>query len=203
MDRVYIVDWDDTALFTSVITEISKKNNVSLYDVKLPLELAVASKYLEEIVINFFNKLSSTGKVYIVTNAELQWFEYTWKLFFPNLSLENIKVFSAIDIFKKDFPTIKIVNGYPENTDGSQWKYNTIKKLLTYYEPQWKQMVSIGDSLYEKHASLNIQQQFPEKNVVTIKMIEYPSINELIYELKNITTNLEILIKYNHSQLSF
>ena len=193
MKRIYVVDWDDTILCTTILGNISKEQNVDFYNIKMNYDLISEIKMLEYASIVFFEKLLSSGDVYIVTNAEQKWFDYTSNKYFPNLKtcLSQMKIISAIDLYKQEYPTIPLVNGYPQGTDGANWKYNAMSKIIHYADC----MVSIGDSNYEKIASLLLQKQNTNKKIYPIKMIEYPKIKEIIYQLNNITHNLDFLLE--------
>uniref|UniRef100_A0A6C0ADK9 Uncharacterized protein n=1 Tax=viral metagenome TaxID=1070528 RepID=A0A6C0ADK9_9ZZZZ len=186
---IYILDWDDTLIPTSLLDYESKRQNVSLYDIKLNHKIKSELKILELHVFNFVEKLLSKGKVYIVTNADINWFKFSAKSFYPNISdfLINLNVISALDIFKKDFPNIPISQGFPINSTGADWKYNAMKKLLI--DKEYNTMISIGDAEYEREASMMIKKD-NNKKIISIKLIDNPSIEKMILQLKSMFLNI-------------
>lgn len=195
LKKIIIKDYDDSILCTNVIVRESKKQKVEELNVFITIQLKIELEILEIEAIKYIKFLLSQGSVYIVTNSETGWVELSCRKFLPNLwnILKDVPILSAIDIFKSNFPNIESSQCY--------WKYYTMKYILDN-EMKKSVLISIGDSDHEKEASILINKDILNKNDIynlpiyniNIKMIENPSIKELIRQMKIIMLNFNHLV---------
>ena len=179
VNRIFIFDWDDTLLCTSVLSPGGYfDDNMVIIPSKLK-----KIKNLETIVKLLLTKTIEKGDTYIITNSEPGWVEYSCKRFFPNVYdlLSKIKIISARGLYEKKFP-----NNY------KTWKNMAFNDIIKNYELSLPtNIMCMGDSTYEMEAAHGLADKFAEGYIKAIKFKELPKIDELISEL-----NL-ILDKFN------
>ena len=94
MRKIIAKDYDDSILCTSLISYESKKQNIDALHIKKPLYLKISLKILEIESIKYIEFLKKQGTIYIVTNSDPSWVEYSCKYFLPGLwkHIENIEM---------------------------------------------------------------------------------------------------------------
>jgi len=177
-ETLLILDWDDTLFPTSWI----EAQGLSLAEESVPSE--AQAEQLEEMVERASLTLQvakSYGTVVIVTNAEHGWIELSCRKFMPSLApvLEDIKIMSA----------------------RSQWECQGVAqpsawKLLTFHgeidlffggggafgSSRRRNIVSVGDSLYEREALIRVTDRFPNSWAKALKLMEKPGAEEFLKE---------------------
>ena len=209
MDKIFILDWDDTLLCTSRIEHEAKKQNINIYHMPLSYKLKYDLKCLEQEILNLLYTLKSYGKIYILTNADMKWFIYSCLNFTPDFYkiLTNFTVISALDEWKKDFPDIVCIDDIPTESTGTDWKYNSMKKIMEINKDyKDKCIISIGDSIFEKDAAIKLKliDQYKNYKIITIKMIEVPDFDIIMLQINSISNNIKYFLKNeNNNILSF
>ena len=171
-NSLIIFDWDDTLLPTSFLTPkgtFSEDIELSPSDYKKMQEI---SNYVYEILKESIEK----GDVYIITNAGINWVQFSANLFYPNISelLKKIKIISARGEYEKSFPG-----------NLRQWKIQAFLNLLNNVNKKLvTNIVCIGDSLFEIEAGRILASNFNEAFIKTIKFREAPKLDELLKQLK-------------------
>jgi len=139
INNIFIFDWDDTLLCTSVLSP----NGYFDDDFEIPEATLKKIKTLEIHVKNILVKALEKGDTYIITNSELDWIEYSCQRFFPNVYelIKKIKIISARDLYEKKYPhdykiwKVKVFNDIIANKsfdDFSEFKTDSklFKELL-------------------------------------------------------------------------
>ena len=198
-NNIFIFDWDDTLLCTTVL------NPYGYFDDEMEVQPSKMEKIekLEIYVRSILSKALEKGDVYIITNSEAAWIEYSCERFFPSVYkfLNKIKIISARDLYEEKYPH-----------DYKTWKIKAFNDIIKNYSLNLPtNIMSFGDSSYEIDASYDLKSKFPNGFVKVIKFKEYPLIQDLINQLnlvlekfmifystcKNLTINIEEEIKRN------
>ena len=170
-NSLIIFDWDDTLLPTSFLTPkgtFSEDIQLSSSDCKKMQQIA---NYVYDILKESIEK----GDVYIITNAGINWVQFSANLFYPNISelLKKIKIISARGEYEKSFPG-----------NLRQWKIQAFLNLLKNVDNKLvTNIICIGDSLFEMEAGRILASNFKEAFIKTIKFREAPKLDELLKQL--------------------
>lgn len=188
-ETVIIFDWDDTLLCTSAINanEWSQKQ---LSQLERAVEVALKSAML-------------LGEVLIVTNGIESWVENSAARFLPGLLplLDRLQVTSARAMYETSHPG-----------DPYMWKKQAFKELLCHRRGRFDQvqhaeavhcddgiglnLVVIGDGQAEMEAAQNIGKVFrPNSLIKTVKFKEYPSVAELLGQLRRVVRDLGQIVQ--------
>ena len=171
-NSLIIFDWDDTLLPTTFLTPkgtFSEDIQLSPSDYKKMQQIA---NYVYDILKESIEK----GDVYIITNAGINWVQFSANLFYPNISelLKKIKIISARGEYEKSFPG-----------NLRQWKIQAFLNLLKNVDNKLvTNIICIGDSLFEMEAGRILASNFKEAFIKTIKFREAPKLDELLKQLK-------------------
>ena len=172
INNIFIFDWDDTLLCTSVLGP----NGYFDDDFEIPEATLKKIKTLEIHVKNILVKALEKGDTYIITNSELDWIEYSCQRFFPNVYelIKKIKIISARDLYEKKYPH-----------DYKIWKVKVFNDIIikNYSLNLPTNIMSFGDSSYEIDAAFDMASKFKNGFIKAIKFKEYPLISDIIREL--------------------
>ena len=191
-----ILDWDDTLFPTSWIN----KNNIEFLSVEN--RTILYNKYFNKIDNNLEHllyKLTNCGKVFIITNALLNWIDMIVNIL-PKTS----------KLLKKNI--IKIVSARGEyshyTSNMTEWKKLAFKRELQSLLQNTKinNIISIGDAEYEYMALINLYENNKQKYrlLKSIKFKRNPNIYEIDEQLE-ITYNaiINVCMHPNHLDLVF
>ena len=181
INKIFIFDWDDTLLCTSVISPAGYFDDNMVI---LPSRLKKI-KNLETIVKRLLTKTTEKGDTYIITNSEPGWVEYSCKRFFPNVVelLQKIKIISARGLHEKRFP-----NNF------KAWKSMAFNDILKNYDLSLpSNVMCMGDSTYEMEAAHGLAYKFKDGFIKAIKFKELPKIDELISQLNLILDKFDFI----------
>jgi hypothetical protein len=191
-----ILDWDDTLFPTSWIN----KNNIGFLSVEN--RIILYNKYFYKIDNNLEHllyKLTNCGKVFIITNALLNWIDMSVNIL-PKTS----------KLLKKNI--IKIVSARGEyshyTSNMTEWKKLAFKRELESLLQNTKinNIISIGDAEYEYMALINLYENNKQKYrlLKSIKFKRNPNIYEIDEQLE-ITDNaiINVCMHPNHLDLVF
>ena len=179
INNIFIFDWDDTLLCTSVLSP----NGYFDDDFEIPEATLKKIKTLEIHVKNILLKALEKGDTYIVTNSELDWIEYSCQRFFPNVYelLKKIKIISARDLYEEKHPS-----------DYKIWKVKAFNDIIKNYSLNLPtNIMSFGDSSYEIDAAFDMASKFSNGFIKAIKFKEYPLISDIISQLILISEKFE------------
>ena len=171
-NNIFIFDWDDTLICTSILSPYG------YFDDEMEVESSKMEKIekLEIYVNKLLSKAIEKGDTYIITNSEAAWVEYSCERFFPKVYnlLSKIKIISARDLYEEKYPH-----------DYKTWKMKAFNNIIKYYSLNIPtNIVSFGDSSYEIDATYDLSSKFTNGIAKFIKFKEYPSIDDLIEQIK-------------------
>ena len=171
-NSIIIFDWDDTLLPTSFL--VSK----GIFDSDIVYTKYEKQKFieLEDLILQLLTLAVDKGDVYIITNSDKGWVEYSSRIFYPSLSniLKKIKIISAKSKFQDKFPD-----------DLRQWKVNTFISLTNDINVRKiTNIICSGDSVFEIEAAKILASKFSEAFIKTIKFKENPELTEVYKQLK-------------------
>ncbi|ARF11102.1 hypothetical protein Hokovirus_4_76 [Hokovirus HKV1] len=188
METLIFIDWDDTLFPTTWLT----KNNININDKKYTKFFTL----LDEIIDNFFTLIITTGKIFIVTNATLNWIKISSNILPKTLQhLKNIKIISAKQTYQYT---------YPNNVH--LWKKLCFKKIANKHMQQNKinNIISIGDAMYEYNALINLYFSSHKKYLKAIKFIQYSEYEHIIEQITILCQNIKNIINHKqHLDLTF
>ena len=170
-NALIIFDWDDTLMCTSYLTP----NGYLDETVALSQRTRVKITALERCVQNLLSISLDKGDVYIVTNAEEGWVEYSAERFFPTVLplLKRIKVISARAMCESAFPN-----------DVAKWKVEAFKSIVNKFDnDRITNIICVGDSFNELNAGKKVAKTFKNACIKTIKFKQNPDIDDLKMQL--------------------
>jgi len=172
---VIFIDWDDTLLCSSVLSNQGIKLDS---DMGNAVEMMSQLEELSASVISVLNVAMAFGTVYIVTNGETGWVQLSAQKFLPNVVplLETLHVFSARSTFEPMFPDSPM-----------KWKFLAFQESLNqeYAESHcMKNVLSFGDSHVEREAIQLVTKGLPNTRTKSIKFAERPTIEQLQRQLE-------------------
>ena len=170
-NSIIIFDWDDTLLPTTFLVSKGILNSVLILN---KFEKKRLSE-LEELVNELLTLTVDKGDVYIITNADKNWIEYSSKLIYPRISniLKKIKIISAKNKYQKIYPG-----------DSRIWKISAFLNLTK--ELDIKKITNIicsGDSSFEIEAGKILASKFTQAFIKTIKFKEKPELDEVFKQI--------------------
>ena len=170
-NNIIIFDWDDTLLPTSFLVLkgiLTPYMKLSKYETKKILEL-------EELILQLLTLAVDKGNVYIITNADKCWVEYSSKLIYPRISniLRKIKIISAKNNYQERYPG-----------DSQKWKIKAFVNLTTELDvKKITNIICLGDSIFEIEAGKILASKFTQAFIKTIKFKEKPELEEVIKQI--------------------
>lgn len=191
---VIIFDWDDTLFTTSFLRSKEKRilfwsdwekfHDYSLLNIT-PTKLANL-KRLDKIVSTLLKISITYGDVFVITNANEGWVEFSSQMFLPKSHqvLKHITVISSRKKYSQYFPY-----------NPQQWKIETFLNLKDVIEPALvSNIIAIGDSEIEISAAETLAKTYPVALLKTIKLVAKPKIDQLWNELTLVTNKLNKVV---------
>ncbi len=184
---MFFIDWDNTIMPSYALShDVSFfKNGIVDINTKAQLE------DLENIVITLLTRAQEKGKVFIITNADDEWFLSSLQIFFPKLNLaikkDRIILISAKTKYKKLFPE-----------DNFKWKYEAFKSCINDDKSEELHIISIADGDLEEQilrAILN-ENKIKKYYIKTFILMSNPSIRQIKKQLVIVTERLDFVINY-------
>jgi hypothetical protein len=206
MSDLFFIDYDDTLLFTSYISNRMEKEKVEeVSDLIISHEEKTVFNEVDNRVCMLCNLFISKGHLYILTNAGYSWVKETSQLYLPNfynmIYRDNkIRVVSATMLFEKYNGKDKM-----KTSTGADWKYFAMSYIIGQ-ERYVMRILSIGDSTYERDAAQRIHNDKLMGNlrigkIQHIKLKEYPSIDDILCELNCLYYNYTFLTSLSDTQV--
>ena len=180
-NSIIIFDWDDTLLPTTFLVSkgiFEQDIEYTKYEKQKLIEL-------EDLILQLLTLAVNKGDVYIITNSDKGWVEYSSRIFYPSLStiLKKIKIISAKSKFQDKFPD-----------DSRLWKINTFINLTNDINVRKvTNIICSGDSIFEIEAANILASKFNEAFIKTIKFKEKPDLTEVYKQLKLVFMQFNII----------
>ena len=135
-------------------------------------------KPLDEAASQLLLKAVGSGEVYLVTNSEEGWVQYSGKLFLPKtldvILKNNIQIISARTRFQHKYPT-----------ENYKWKIEAFLEIKKKYELDvTTNFICLGDSNIEMDAAQLMAKHFSHIMVKTVKFKENPQPDELLKQVE-------------------
>jgi hypothetical protein len=193
MSKVVIFDWDDTFLPSTELYNLMQVQGCTAIDCKLNPKQLEDMRNIDKLCLELLERIiKSRIDIVVVTNAENGWIEATAPVFLP--LIYNFLVDSCT-------PVISAASLYKSKKSSTiEWKYYTFLDFFESSPTTYKEMISIGDSLCEKQATLWIEEYRGEISILpnvysTIKMVDKPTTSKILEQFVNIGSILKN--KYN------
>ena len=170
-NSLIIFDWDDTLLPTSFLVPKGIFEDDSELNEKDQNKINKLQDSVQKLLLLAVSK----GDVYIITNADEGWVEFSAKKYYPKILdiLEKIEVISAREVYGEAFPK-----------DSKRWKVESflnLKKRLN--DDLITNIICYGDSTFEMEAGRVLASKFIHAVIKTIKFREKPKPEELNKQL--------------------
>jgi len=181
---VIFLDWDDTLLCSSVLSDQGIKLDS---DMESATELVSQLEELSDYVISVLNVAMTYGNVYIITNGETGWVQLSAQKFLPSVVpiLEKLHIFSARSTFEPQFPDSPV-----------KWKFHAFLESLSQEFADshcTKNVLSFGDSNTEREAIRLVTKDLPNTRTKSIKFAERPTIEQLQRQLELVSNCLQYI----------
>ena len=180
-NSLIIFDWDDTLIPTTFLTPDG------VFPEKILLSQCEFDK-LKEIEKNVYIILKESiekGQAYIITNACINWVQFSASIFYPSIIdlLKKVKIISARGEYEQSFP---------DNL--RQWKIQAFSNLIKDFDENLvTNIICIGDSLFEMEAGRILASKCKEAFIKTIKFREAPKLDELLKQLKLVAKQFDTI----------
>lgn len=192
LETLLIFDWDDTLFPTTRLEQLGCKSG-QLCD--LPADDQAHFKELSGYVERTLCLAKGLGRVAIVTNAAAGWVEHSCNNFFPNLTplLEELDIISARSSYERYAPGCPVA-----------WKRLAFEDLVAaafeeFDKDQMRNILSIGDAMFEHDALTAVTQNMPHCLSKTLKLSESPTLMHLIEEQRVLGSCLEEVVSQDVS----
>jgi hypothetical protein len=169
----------------------------------------IALEELDQAACAMITKALSLARyVTIVTNAESDWVESSASKFLPKVAslLHRLEVVSARSKHERLYPgstdvwkrvefqerieslakVIKVAENQPQDKKSTQEELFGVEPLL--------QVISIGDSEYERAALWAVKSDRPDILVKSVKLLNAPTVVALRQQLNTVTTSFESIV---------
>jgi len=176
IETLIVFDYDDTLLCTSFLQLFYQEQ-------PLPASVEQQLRRLEVAACSLLELALRWGHVLIISNAVDGWVEYSAMQWLPGLVpfLKRVRVISAQS---------KYADLYPGQN--SQWKAKAFMDLQEELDlGSVMNIVSMGDSWFERDAACALGNKFTQAFTKTIKFKEKPSPEELRKELELLALKFE------------
>ena len=182
-NSLIIFDWDDTLLCTSYLI----RNGLNDENIQLSLKDKDKISKLEISVYKLLSTALEKGDVFIITNANSGWVEYSAQKYYPSILnlLKNIKIISAREEYEYYFPD-----------DPRMWKIQSflnIQRMLNLNLVT--NIICLGDSFIEIEAGKILGSKFNQAFVKTVKFREFPKPDELNKQLNLVLNQFNFIYK--------
>ena len=170
-NNIFIFDWDDTLLCTSVLSPNGYFDEDREISTSTLERISKLEKYVKQILLKAVEK----GDTYIISNSELGWIKYSCQRFFSQVYelLNKIKVISARDLYEEKYPN-----------EFKMWKIKAFNDIINNYSLNLPTNIIIfGDSSEDIEAGYNLKSKFRNGFLKFIKFMEYPLISDIKNQL--------------------
>jgi len=205
-----IFDWDDTLFPTSyLIDDLRLNHRKSMKDQRISRrlhdEVSSGLKELENCALMLINTAYSLGRVILVTLARPPWVEQSCRCFYPAVGelirQLRIKVVYAQEGVTVDYNRRRMMSDEEMERVYADMKGKAIARevraFYSQYEGQsWKNIISIGDSDFERIGTMRMSQQYMKD----VGMVQGNDLNQLL--MQKVATGDAMLRNQNTVDLS-
>jgi hypothetical protein len=177
--QIVILDFDDTLLPSSFIIDTKLHKN----KMTIPVEISQELNILQDEIRQFLSTIIKSSLVYIVTNADTEWFTENTNRFLPKLStlFQTIPMIPAKTDWQHLFPA-----SFPDSN--FFWKYCALKTRVAplLNGLTMNSIISVGDLRIDGKAVEHLKYCCDNIQTKTIKLLEKPTIRQLIDQIKTL-----------------
>lgn len=203
---IIIFDWDDTLCPSTAIKRFACFDRKGRPRAGIDDVLREHLSQLQDQLVPLLQLASQLGKVVLVTNAKRPWVDISCKAFLPAIvdTIKNIPTMYAPELLQKD----------PSNEgmsmDGllTETKMRAMKAAVTqfysrYPGQSWKNIVSIGDALFEHNAVRQVVAEYmpsTEKKcrTKTVKLLDGPTCSGLMIQVSIVSNWLRKIVEADY-----
>lgn len=189
---IIIFDWDDTILASSAVRRYARFDKNGCLLKKLDDEVKEKLAQLEEQAKSLLELATQLGEVVFVTNAKRPWVDISCRAFMPGLTeiMGTIPKIYAVELLGQDGA------GLSGSVLLTETKTRAMRAAVTqfysrYANQSWKNIVSIGDALFEHHAIRQVVNEHISSHVdpkkcrtKTLKLLDGPTVSGLAIQLR-------------------
>jgi len=197
---IIILDWDDTICPSTHLREHARRDNGGRFTLKMDQKTRHELNMLADQAVPLMQNMLTMGKVIIVTNAKRPWVTISCNNFLPQLRefLDRIPVIYALELVKE---------GRAKEAGGrrllTETKAVAMRAAVTdfysrYPRQSWKNILSVGDALFEHDAIRQVVAERPKKEgcrTKTIKTIENPTVAGMIVQLSLVNNWMHTIVQ--------
>lgn len=202
---IIIFDWDDTLCPSYWIRTHPELEWFRKAPNDPPIQNAL--RMLSDQVVLLLQLASRLGKIVLVTNAMRPWVDTSIANFLPRLqaAMKGIPTLYALEHLKK-----LEAEGFDAKSNSAltEVKARAMKEVVTdfysrYANQSWKNLITIGDGLFEHEAIRQVALERPHQDPVkkcrikTVKLLEGPTIAGLIVEVSIVRSWLAKIVQLN------
>jgi hypothetical protein len=198
---IIIFDWDDTLCPSSCMRRNASFDSRGRLTVRLNEEARMELSMLASQVIPLIEVAKMLGQVVIVTNAKRPWVDISCQNFLPSFKkeLDKIPVIYALELVKPaEGGRVEVTNTTLTDSKVMAMKAAVTDFYSRYPNQSWKNMVSIGDALFEHDAIKQVAAErpmFKPCRTKTLKLLEGPTVPGLVVQLSIVEKWLAKIVK--------
>jgi len=202
---IIIYDWDDTLCPSTCVKRLAQYDGKGRLTAKVDKETLSELTMLSDQVLPLLRRSLTMGKVVIVTNAKRPWVDISRGSFLPALKdvLEEIPVIYALELLRDDPPDPEPQPGQLLTATKARAMKAVVSEFYSRYPKQsWKNIVSIGDALFEHDAIRQVVQQRPMEKpcrTKTVKLLEGPTIAGMVVQLSIVENWLTKIVQMDNN----
>jgi hypothetical protein len=196
-NQTFIVfDWDDTILPSTQVHPRCIVDSAGRLRSKLAPLMRKEIEELCQQAVALFKTARECGEIVIVTHASRPWVEMSCKHFLPQLwdIVKDIRIFYANELAEEErtdaddraLTAEEMSTQERVRTKASAMKVAVASFYSQYPNQSWKNILSIGDAIYEHDAIRQVVSQRASTKMCRtkcLKLIERPAIDTLVIEL--------------------
>lgn len=188
VDTFFIFDWDDTLFPTTWL----QQHGLFSCEMALTFEQQVQLEKMAQCVQSTLQQATQMGKVVVITNAERGWIERSCTKFMPSL----VECLRSIDII-----SARAEHEFSSRSP-AEWKRLAFElEIECFYDMsqagEYRNIISVGDSQHEVDALNSVANSFPKCFGKSIKLLELPSIEQLMHQHEFLLTCLLDVAEHN------
>jgi len=203
---IIIFDWDDTLCPSTAIKRFARFDRRGRPVARIDEVLQQHLDQLQEQVFPLLQLANQLGKVVLVTNAKRPWVEISCKAFLPALYniVKEIPTMYAVEKIEQD----PAARGLSPDLLLTETKMRAMKAAVTEFYSQypnqsWKNIVSIGDALFEHNAVRQVveermQSTHKKCRTKTVKLLDGPTASGLMIQVSIVCNWLRKIVEADY-----
>lgn len=207
---IIIFDWDDTLCPSTACKRLAKFDRSGRPMSKIDGAVRESLLQLQDQVIPLLQLASQLGKVVLVTNARRPWVDISCKAFLPAIHemMKQIPTLYAVEMLEAELAKENKLQGMTSDMLLTETKTRSMKAAITqfysrYPNQSWKNIVSVGDALFEHNAVRQVvaeRLRATEKKcrTKTIKLLDGPTTSGLMIQVSIVSNWLRKIVEADY-----